>query len=240
MKGRNYMKSRKVPLYIHIMEVIKEKIISGEYPIGSFLPTENELEEQFKVSKITVRNAIELLEGDGYVSKRSGKGTTVISNAVFNKLSKGETFTKVLQEKGLHLRKEKTNVSSMKLTPQDELYPYFKDTCTKITRLYYLEGEPYIYYTYYLPGDLHTENPLDDEHLSIYMELYKHKHYVKKFQDEFYIDYPSLKILEALHVEQGPLLGRKRMTIDMDDQVIEVSYAQYNTKIHNYVINFTI
>lgn len=234
------MINRKIPLYISIMEVIKERIMNGQYAVHDLLPTENELEAEFAVSKITIRNAIELLESDGYIAKQSGKGTTVISNAVFNKLSKGETFTKVLQGKGLFLRKEKTTITKMNLDPQDELYPYFHQTCTKITRMYYLQGDPYIYYTYYLPGDL-TLSPLKDEaHFSIYMELYKNKHYVKKFQDEFYIDYPSLAILEELQVKQGPLLGRKRMTYDVDDQVIEVSYAQYNTLMHSYVINFTI
>ena len=32
--------NEKVPLYYSIMEVIKDSIINGIYPIGSFLPTE--------------------------------------------------------------------------------------------------------------------------------------------------------------------------------------------------------
>lgn len=232
--------TKKVPLYISIMEVIKEKIISGDYPIDSLLPTENELVEQFQVSKITIRNAIELLESDGYVAKRSGKGTTVISNAVFNKLSKGEPFTKALKEEGLQLRKEKTTITTLDLNPQHEFYPYFKARCTKITRMYYLQGQPYIYYTYYLPGDIALDPIQEEDNFSIYMELYKNSYYVKKFQDEFYIDYASLHILEQLQIEEGPLLGRKRMTIDTNNHVIEISYAQYNTKIHNYMINFHV
>ena len=69
---------KKVPLYYSIMEIIKDSIINGIYPVGSLLPTETEFENQFNVSKITIRKAIELLEMDGYVSKKSGKGTTVI------------------------------------------------------------------------------------------------------------------------------------------------------------------
>lgn len=232
--------NKKIPLYISIMEILKEQIINGKYTIGEFLPTENELEEHFDVSKITIRNAIELLESDGYVSKCSGKGTTVISNAIFNKLSKGETFSKVLKDKGLVLRKEKTTITHMDLSPQHALYPYFKKACTKITRMYYLDGQPYIYYTYYLPEALSLDSFEDEDSFSIYMQLYKNKHYVKQFEDEFYIDYPSLEILEALQVNQGPLLGRKRITTDMNDQIIEVSYAQYNTKVHNYIINYHV
>ena len=78
--------NKKTPLYYSIMETIKDSIINGVYPINSLLPTETEFEKIFNVSKITIRKAIDLLEKDGYVSKQSGKGTTVISNSIFNKL----------------------------------------------------------------------------------------------------------------------------------------------------------
>ena len=79
--------NKKTPLYYTIMKSIKDDIINGIYPLNTLLPTETEFEEIFHVSKITVRKAIELLEKDGYVTKQSGKGTTVISNSIFNKLS---------------------------------------------------------------------------------------------------------------------------------------------------------
>ena len=76
---------RKHILYRDVADKLKEDIMSGRYPIGSFLPTETELEATFNVSKITVRKAIELLAADEYVEKRSGRGTTVLSNRPYNK-----------------------------------------------------------------------------------------------------------------------------------------------------------
>ena len=58
---------RKHILYRDVADKLKEDIMSGRYPIGSFLPTETELEATFNVSKITVRKAIELLAADEYV-----------------------------------------------------------------------------------------------------------------------------------------------------------------------------
>lgn len=46
---------RKHILYRDVADKLKEDIMSGRYPIGSFLPTETELEATFNVSKITVR-----------------------------------------------------------------------------------------------------------------------------------------------------------------------------------------
>lgn len=228
------------PLYMTIMQILKERIINGDYPLYSLVPTENDLEEEFQVSKVTIRKAVEMLEREGYVQKRSGKGTTVLSNAIFNKLSKGSTFSQLLITSGRQLRKEKTHISVMNLEPTDELYTHFKKSCTKINRVYYLDGEPFMYYTYYLPSHLDIPPIEDDDKFSIYMTLFKNGYLVKRLRDEFYIDYPSLKILEALHLENGPLLGRKRTTYDENDRVIEISIAQYNTRLSNYIIDFDV
>ncbi|MGL6187320.1 MAG: GntR family transcriptional regulator [Clostridium chrysemydis] len=232
--------NKNVPLYITVMEVIKEKIINGIYKIGDFIPTENELEKEFNVSKITIRKAIELLEGEGYVSKRSGKGTTVVSNSIFNRLSKGESFSSILNKEGFKLRKEKTLIEEIEILPQDELYNVFGNRCKKIRRLYYLDGKPYIHFVHYLPCKIKIEVSERENDFSIYMQMYKSGIFINRFHDEFFIDYPEIKIIESLDIKEGPLLGRKRITYDKDDNIIEVSIAQYNTRIHNYVVNYYI
>ncbi len=49
---------------------IKAKILNNEYKIDENIPTERELEQEFGVSKITIRKAIEILESEGYVEKK--------------------------------------------------------------------------------------------------------------------------------------------------------------------------
>ena len=83
---------RNQPLYIQVVDILKQKILNNEYKIDENIPTERELEQEFGVSKITIRKAIEILESEGYVEKKSGKGTKVISNSLFNKLSKQSLF----------------------------------------------------------------------------------------------------------------------------------------------------
>ena len=60
---------------------VNEDILSGFYPLDSKLPTEVELAEKYKVSRSTVRQALELLVNDGIISKRWGSGNTVISKS---------------------------------------------------------------------------------------------------------------------------------------------------------------
>jgi DNA-binding GntR family transcriptional regulator len=51
--------------------------VSGVYPVGSLLPTEDTLREQYAVSRYTVRAALRLLRDDHLVTSRRGAGTVV-------------------------------------------------------------------------------------------------------------------------------------------------------------------
>lgn len=65
-------------LYLQVVQTLKDEIIGGVYPVGSQLPTEEELCARFSVSRYTVREALRRLREDGLVSSRQGSGTTVI------------------------------------------------------------------------------------------------------------------------------------------------------------------
>lgn len=230
----------KLPLYYSIMLSIKELILEGTYPLGSLLPTETDFEKQFNVSKITVRKAIELLENEGYVAKKSGKGTTVISNSLINKLSKGESFSSILNKNGYQLKKEDMKSSLITLTPQDELYQIFGVKCLKIERTYHLDGNPYIYMVHYLPGNLFIDEKINAKDFSIYRFLHQNNYNPQNFDDEFFVSYPTKDILAILNTTDKALLCRKRVTHDLNNQIIEISYATYNTKIHNYQISLQV
>jgi GntR family transcriptional regulator len=66
------------PLYLQVARTLKEEIVGGVYPVGSQLPTEDELCERFSVSRYTVREALRRLREDNLVSSRQGAGTVVV------------------------------------------------------------------------------------------------------------------------------------------------------------------
>lgn len=65
------------PLYLQLRDTILRKIDSGEYPAHQRLPSERELSRVFRVSRITVRQALAELVQTGRVYTRVGKGTYV-------------------------------------------------------------------------------------------------------------------------------------------------------------------
>ena len=71
---------RESPFYRRMAREIKQDIISGAYPVGSLLPTEQELCNKFSASRYTVREALRLLGEDGMVERRQGRGSEVISD----------------------------------------------------------------------------------------------------------------------------------------------------------------
>jgi len=65
------------PLYAHVESVLAGDIADGNLPPETQLPPEEGLMERFKVSRTTVRKAIQNLAERGLVEVRTGKGTFV-------------------------------------------------------------------------------------------------------------------------------------------------------------------
>jgi GntR family transcriptional regulator len=72
----------KRPLYQVVAEALLASIERGEFPLGSTLPTEAKISEQFGVSRHTVREALRSLSSMGLVESQHGIGTQVTSNRV--------------------------------------------------------------------------------------------------------------------------------------------------------------
>lgn len=66
-----------VPLYRQLYDVLHARIVSGEYPADTQMPSESELGRLFRVSRITVRQALAELHRQGLIFKIQGKGTFV-------------------------------------------------------------------------------------------------------------------------------------------------------------------
>ena len=70
----------KSPRYVLVYAAVKDWISQGTYKPGAKLPTESELCEQFAVSRITTRKAIDLLVDEGLVIRQAGRGTFVVED----------------------------------------------------------------------------------------------------------------------------------------------------------------
>jgi DNA-binding FadR family transcriptional regulator len=67
-------------LSIRVVSTLRAQLLAGEIPPGQKLPTENQLSEQFGVSRTVVREAIATLAADGLVQSRQGAGVFVVNH----------------------------------------------------------------------------------------------------------------------------------------------------------------
>lgn len=65
------------PKYLRIYTELRDRIASGAWPAGSPLPAQRELADEFGVSMMTLRQAVQLLADEGLVAARPGLGTYV-------------------------------------------------------------------------------------------------------------------------------------------------------------------
>lgn len=70
-----------VPRYVAVATALTGAIAAGRHPVGTALPTEHELCEQFAVSRFTVREALRQLAEAGLVTRKPRAGTIVVSRA---------------------------------------------------------------------------------------------------------------------------------------------------------------
>jgi len=73
------MPPRTSSVYAKIASDIIEKIKNGTFAVGTTLIPERKLMEDYNVERTTVRRALELVRNDGYIEKRAGIGSVVVS-----------------------------------------------------------------------------------------------------------------------------------------------------------------
>jgi GntR family transcriptional regulator len=71
--------SDKRPMYLQIMEQIKQRIVVGDWTEGQPIPSIRQLAVDFQVSVITVKRAYLELEREGVIVTQQGKGSRVAS-----------------------------------------------------------------------------------------------------------------------------------------------------------------
>jgi GntR family transcriptional regulator len=99
MAVRYLDKNSHEPLYRQLAKLLVSQIQSGDYKTGNRLPSERELSEIHKVSRITARQAIDLLFEDGLIFREQGRGTFVAEPRMRH-LQGLTSFTEDMQARG--------------------------------------------------------------------------------------------------------------------------------------------
>ncbi|UOE57395.1 GntR family transcriptional regulator [Bacillus sp. CMF12] len=91
-----------IPLYHQLKEILRESVDNGNWNTGDKVPSENQLMDEYGVSRNTVKKAIEELVQDGVLYRIQGKGTFVSKPKFQQPLMGFYSFSKVLKEHGMN------------------------------------------------------------------------------------------------------------------------------------------
>ncbi|WP_110930205.1 aminotransferase-like domain-containing protein [Paenibacillus bouchesdurhonensis] len=68
------------PLHVQITQYIRDKIVGGEWPVGTRIPSQRKLAEAFNVNRSTIVTALDELTAAGMLEGCKGGGTRVINH----------------------------------------------------------------------------------------------------------------------------------------------------------------
>lgn len=109
-----------LPLYQQLQRGLRHAIEQRVLSPDDALPPERDLAEEFSVSRITVRKAIDGLVSEGLLTRRQGSGTFVASRVEKN-FSKLTSFTEDMIARGCNPRSEWLKKSQGMVTPEEAM-----------------------------------------------------------------------------------------------------------------------
>lgn len=90
-----------IPLYYQLKQLLGQRIVSGELQSGDMFPTEEQLQEEYQLSRTTVRQALKELELEGLVSRHRGRGTFVTQPKIHHSPEPHFSLTDALLKQGI-------------------------------------------------------------------------------------------------------------------------------------------
>jgi GntR family transcriptional regulator len=156
--------SSRLPLYAQVEDVLAARISSGALPVGTQLPTEEELIREFNVSRTTIRSTVQNLVRQGLVEVRRGRGTFVASPRMVQDLTELTGFVEDMRVLG---RTPSARVLRREIVPAVSLVAERLDVpagtaVVQIQRVRLSDGVPLSFDETYLPEELGRKVMVDD------------------------------------------------------------------------------
>jgi GntR family transcriptional regulator len=138
------------PKYLRIYSELRERISTGQWPAGTSLPAQRDLADEFGVSIMTLRQAVQLLADEGLVGARHGLGTYVTPRFAHD-LGHLRSFGSDLARQGAQVTTRL--LESAAVLPPDQVSARLgsPDQVLRLRRLRLVAGRPVLLQTSYLP-----------------------------------------------------------------------------------------
>ena len=232
---------RATPLHLQVFTQLRDAIFRGDYAQGSRLPGELDLGTRFKVSRITVRHALDELAARGLITRARGRGTTV---------SRRPTFSPVVADvNGLLERNVVIGLETTSVLTEFDYVPAPDDVADALelkhgervqmaVRIRSREGAPFAHVTSWIPEAIGKRfDAADLEKLPVLALFERLGIVVDYIEQTISAEAPTRSVARALALDPAsPLLKVERTVFAADGRPVERSRVYYPAQQHQYRI----
>jgi GntR family transcriptional regulator len=235
-------RNSKLPYYQQLYEILRANISRGEWKPGDLIPGESELIKLYAVSRITVRQVLEMLVREGLIYRERGRGTFVAHPTVDEGLGRIVSFTEDMRRRGFkpasRILVANTGPAAPEIAARLEIEPGEELAC--IERLRLADDEPmsleksYLVHRY-CPGVTSVYNPASDSLRELLEERYGVHIARAKQVIRAVAAAPGLARLLSIPA-RSPLLHVERISYSQQGVPIEFLTIQYRAdrySLHN-------
>ena len=224
-------------VFRQIADRLREAIDKGRFKEGAKLPSESELVEHFGVSRMTVRNALSVLQGEGLVHSEHGKGVFVRPRPPVRRLA-SDRFARRHRDQGKSAftveaeaagsRPEVDNLQVKEERPTRDIATRLGEPRKVLARRrrYLLDGRPVEFAASFLPLDIARDTPIVQPNPGpggIYARLEELGHRLDHFDEEVRARMPTPAEVKTLHLAAGvPVIHLVRTAYDTEGRAVEV------------------
>ncbi len=227
------------PVYKQIADFLRVSIAHGRLHEGDQLPSEAQLMQHYGVARMTIRNAIRLLQDEGLVVAEHGRGVYVRNRPPVKRLASDRFARRHRKEGKAAFITEAEQVGG---SPQVDMIEVREgrapaevadrlklpdEAITVIrSRRYSLDGRPVETAISYIPGDIASGTPIGVPNPGpggIYARLEELGHTLERFTEDVTARMPSPEETRVLNLPPGvPVFRLVRTAYDVDGRAVEV------------------
>ena len=241
MEKENYNFRDDEALYLQIKDILVARIQKGTWPPNTLIPTEQALINEFRVSRTTIRQAINILVQNEMLEKTQGRGTIVKPQNLLGNLGRLKGFAEEVRSKGQapHSRLIRSEFRTTLYQEKTELNVSQAEEILLIERIRFADDVPIAIEKTSWPkdiGELLIRHDLNQ--VNYYDVLEAHNIYLKNAQENIRAINATIEEADLLGIRPGEaLLEMTRLSFGMTDDPIEFTKTKYRSDKYQYSID---
>jgi GntR family transcriptional regulator len=228
------------PLYERVESVLAAGIADGSLPPETQLPPEDSLVERFKVSRTTVRKAIQNLIERGLVEVRRGKGTFVTQPRITQELTELTGFVEDMQALG---RNPSARLLDKCVLPADEVVARRLaltpgSLVVRLLRVRLADGVPMSFDETFLPRDIGERVAGNDLETEPVFSLLENRYETPLIEAEYKLEAAAARpdVAQALQVPAGsPIFLIERTSYTTGGRPVDYERLYYRGDLIRFV-----